>query len=193
MISYDTGLCFFPWMCFSILKSVKLPFAFAVYFIVNLMLQFFINVQQFSIASGQENFLRGLYNCWDKLCFLMLNSGLGPKIFKGTLNLLFRFSPHVVESGKFLLVESGIPLTTGCGTQVPLTKNLECTAWNPESKTVLDSLTSGDSLFRDANMQIVCHVANSPSMSQDHESSMASMLESHGIFLKLGRNYEKSW
>ena len=105
---------------------------------------------------------------------------------------MFRFSPHVVESGKFLLVESGIPLTTGSGTQVPLTKNLECTAWNPESKTVLDSLTSGDSLFRDADVQIVCHVANSPSMSQDHESSMASMLESHGIFLKLGRNYEKS-
>ena len=101
---------------------------------------------------------------------------------------MFRFSPLVVESGKFLLVESGIPLTTGCGTQVPLTKNLECTAWNPESKTVLDSLTSDDSLFRDADVQIVCHVANSPSMSQDHESSLASMLERHGIFLKLGRN-----
>ena len=101
---------------------------------------------------------------------------------------MFRFSPHVVESGKFLRVESGIPLTTGSGTQVPLTKNPECTAWNPESKTVLDSLTSGDSLFRDADVQIVCHVANSPSMSQDHESSLASMLERHGIFLKLGRN-----
>ena len=101
---------------------------------------------------------------------------------------MFRFSPHVVESGKFLRVESGMPLTTGSGTQVPLTKNLECTGWDPESKTVLDSLTSGDSLFRDADVQIVCHVANSPSMSQDHESSLTSMLERHGIFLKLGRN-----
>ena len=105
---------------------------------------------------------------------------------------MFRFSSHVVESGKFLLVESGIPLTTGCGTQVPLTKNLECTAWNPESKTVLDFLTSVDSLFRNADVQIICHVADSPRMSHDHESSMASMFESHGIFLKLGRNYEKS-
>jgi len=98
---------------------------------------------------------------------------------------VFRFSPHVVESGKFLLVESGIPLTTRSGTQVPLRKNPECTAWNPESKTVLDSLTSGDSLFRNADVQIICHVANSPGMSQDHESSLASMLESHGIFFKI--------
>ena len=93
-----------------------------------------------------------------------------------------------MESGKFLLVESGIPLTTGCGTQVPLTKNRECTAWNPESKTVLDFLT-GDSFFRNADVQIICHAANSPHMSQYHESSLASMLKRHGIFLKLGRNH----
>lgn len=98
---------------------------------------------------------------------------------------MFRFSPHVVESGKFLLVESGIPLTTRSGTQVPLTKNPECTAWNPESKTVLDSLTSGDSLFRNADVQITCHVANSPSMNQDRESSLVSILESHGFFFKI--------
>jgi len=81
-------------MCFSILKSVKLPFAFAVYFIVNLMLLFFINVQQFSMASGQENFLRGLYNCLDKLCFLMfLNLGWVGRYFKVRLTLCFGFHP----------------------------------------------------------------------------------------------------
>lgn len=68
MISYDAGLCFF-FECVSVSSSVKLPFAFEVFFIVNLMLLFFINAQQFSIASGQENFPRGLYNWLDELFF----------------------------------------------------------------------------------------------------------------------------
>ena len=74
-------------------------------------------------------------------------------------------SPHVRESGfqnpgawKFLLVESGIqlkeseiPLTIGIRNPSstekdlePSTWNLESEAWNPESMTVLDSLTWGD-------------------------------------------------
>ena len=90
-------------MCFRILKSVKLPFAFAVYFIVNLMLQFFINVQQFSIASGQENFLRGLYNCLiDKLCFLMLlNPSWVRRYFKVPLTSCFGFRPMQLNPGNF--------------------------------------------------------------------------------------------
>ena len=42
------------------------------------------------------------------------------------------------------LKESGIQRYES-GIQVPLTKNPELTAWNPEFKTVLDSLTWGDS------------------------------------------------
>ena len=70
---------------------------------------------------------------------------------------------RIPESGKFLLVgqpgiqpkESGIPLTTGIRNLSSTGKKLiiqnsvslrdqESTAWNPESKTVLDSFTWGD-------------------------------------------------
>ena len=50
----------------------------------------------------------------------------------------------------------GIPLTIGIRGQVSLRKNLEystwnpeSTAWNPECKTVLDSLTWGESVIKD--------------------------------------------
>ena len=45
---------------------------------------------------------------------------------------------RIPESEKFLLVESVIQLKES-RFQVPLTKNLEFSAWEPESKTVLDS------------------------------------------------------
>ena len=60
---------------------------------------------------------------------------------------------RIPESRNFLLLESGIPLTVGIqnpsssdNVMVPgnSTWNLESKAWNPDSETVLDSLTRED-------------------------------------------------
>ena len=75
----------------------------------------------------------------------------------------------------------------------PSTTDKESGMHSVESRIeVLDFLTSGDSLFRNADVQIICHVANSPRMSHDHESSLSSMFKRHGIFFKLVRNHEES-
>ena len=63
---------------------------------------------------------------------------------------LMKGNPYSGNRVKFLLVESGIPLTIGIRIQISLTKNpesstwnLESTAWNLKSKTVLVYLTWG--------------------------------------------------
>ena len=50
-----------------------------------------------------------------------------------------------MKSGKFLLVESGIPLTIANRNPRSTDKESEVQYRNPESKTVLDSLTRGKS------------------------------------------------
>ena len=47
-----------------------------------------------------------------------------------------------LESG-IQLKDSGILLAIGVRNTIPLTENPESTAWNPESRNVLDSLTYG--------------------------------------------------
>ena len=48
---------------------------------------------------------------------------------------------RILKSGIQPLMESGIP---GCGIRNPQTWNPESTAWNPESKTLLDYPTWGE-------------------------------------------------
>ena len=50
---------------------------------------------------------------------------------------------RILISGIQLLMESGIH---GCGIRNPQTWNPESTAWNPESRTLLDYLTWGNQL-----------------------------------------------
>ena len=60
---------------------------------------------------------------------------------------------RIVQSERFLLVESGIQLKdTGIGltiSSIDKDWNPKSTAWNPESKTVLDFLTWGGRFFRE--------------------------------------------
>ena len=92
--------------------------------------------------------------------------------------------PYVSEYGfrnrKFLLVESGIPLTIKFRIQVQLTKNSEfstwnpeSTVWNPESKTILDSLTSGDDLHVTGSLDLQCYSLRASSPIWASEASVA--------------------
>ena len=79
-----------------------------------------------------------------------------PDVYEGAP---FRPMQGIPENGKFLQIKSGIQLEESGShkrlesrIQIPLTNssefnswNLESTAWNPESKTVLDSLIGRNS------------------------------------------------
>ena len=73
----------------------------------------------------------------------MYTSGKKNKLFlvKTKYKTTLKPENRTLKSGNQPFMESGIQ---GCGIRNPQTWNPESTAWNPESKTLLDYLTWAD-------------------------------------------------